>query len=67
MGGFTMIVKLKGDADDFIALSGEYTGNDGGVDAPGHGDNYARVLGTLGDIKRIQHVFPIRMGSRANG
>jgi hypothetical protein len=52
-----MIVKLEGDAEHFIALAGEQTGNDGGINAAGHRDNYARVFGALGDIKRVQHVF----------
>ena len=52
-----MVVKLQGDADHVIALAGKQAGNDRGIHAPGHRDNNARVFGTLGDIKRIQHSF----------
>ena len=55
MRGFAMIVKLEGDADDLVTLTGKEAGNNGGIHASRHRDNDARVLGALGDIKRVQH------------
>lgn len=38
---FTVIIELKGDADDVITLIFEQGGNNAGVNAAGHGDNDA--------------------------
>ena len=53
-----MIVKLQGNAHHVIALAGQEPGHHRAVDAPRHRNDDARVLGTLGQIKRIEiHLF----------
>jgi hypothetical protein len=51
-----MIVKLQGDAHDVVALASQQAGDHGGIHAARHCDDNARVLGALGNIKRIQHL-----------
>ena len=52
-----MVVKLKGDADDVIALLLQQRGRHRAVDAAGHGDHDARVLRTAGAIEGVEHGF----------
>ncbi|MCY1536261.1 hypothetical protein D9M68_717090 [compost metagenome] len=54
---FAMIVKLQGNADDVIALTGQQARHDRRIHATGHRDNNARVFRALGNIKRDQHSF----------
>ncbi len=44
---FSMVIKLKGDADDVIALILEQGGDHAGVDSARHGDNDTRLLWRL--------------------
>ena len=69
MGRLAMVVELERDADDVIALAGEEAGNHRGIDATGHRDDDARVLGALGKIKRVHHVsHPVGFkGQRTGG
>ncbi|MNL56707.1 hypothetical protein D3C87_1802190 [compost metagenome] len=62
MNGFAVVVELEGNADHLITLAGEQSGDNGGIHAPGHGDDNARVLRALGNIKRVQHLFSYPVG-----
>jgi hypothetical protein len=53
--GLAMIVKLERYAHYIKALPGKETSDDRRIDATGHRHDDARVLGALGNIKRVQH------------
>src|SRR5258708_37573959 len=55
VGRFAMIVELKGDPDDVIALRLEQRRGHRGVDAAGHGDDDPGVLRTAFDIETVEH------------
>ena len=62
---FAVVVELQRDAHDIVALAGEQSRHHRAVDAARHRDDNARVLGALGEIKRIQfHRYPSSWGSR---
>jgi hypothetical protein len=55
MHRFAMIVKLKRDADNFIARALHQPGDDRGIDAARHRDDNAVRGGISGKIKRGNH------------
>ena len=54
MRGLAVIVQLQRHADDVVTLGLEQRGDDGGIDAAGHGDDDARVGRRLGQVERVQ-------------
>ena len=60
-----MVVKLQRDADDVIAFTLEQCGDNGGIHAPRHGYNHARVRRLAREAERVDLV-PVQ-GRRGNG
>ncbi|GGE87200.1 hypothetical protein GCM10007285_13570 [Stappia taiwanensis] len=52
-----VIVKLKRDADDVIALALHQPGDDGGIDPARHGHHDPGVLRALGEIETVEHTL----------
>jgi hypothetical protein len=48
-----MIVELEGDADDVVAFLLEEAGDDGGIHAPRHGHDNARVFGASRQVEAV--------------
>ncbi|MNL70221.1 hypothetical protein D3C87_1951880 [compost metagenome] len=57
-----MIVKLQRDAENVVALAFEQAGDDGTVDATGHGNDDTRIFGLA---VKIETVHGIQSGLRA--
>ena len=48
-----MVVELKRDADDVVAFFRQHRGDNGAVDAAGHGDDDPRIGGGFGQAKTV--------------
>jgi hypothetical protein len=53
MHGGTMIVKLQRKPDHVIALTRQHRGNNGGIDAAGHGNDNPVILRPAGKFETV--------------